>query len=442
MLGQPKDIKTNPATRQFLWKMINRCPVDVDFYKRKANYDPHVLQLSANIYELGCLPRKYEKVNVNDADKRCKTVEKNYNEECEEEMWSTFIICYNSKLEGDDERIELKNKENGFGKKCKKPRQHAIEMSVCARRKSFERDNNRNEYKIGYNVYSKIGFSFTHKSFSFQNSVTITGLINKTNGFMKPPSKDNATFTIFTIKLGNEDTHFATLTGIDGKKLDYGSSAKYKINLLFSKRDGYKENSFQMIAEGNEAISLLGLDMELWIPSKSCYLTLKLDGFKFHTTTSHCDLFFTNQNFNSNRIEIWTILTNLACNSEEAKNQRLSGIEESDICVYKSDETNKMRDWNSVNLTICYYTKFGKQIKNNPKSDYAKACKTYEDDDEFGKHGIEFRVYATRIDFKRLEEEYWVKFGVDVVIGFSFSDKTFVFILSFDFCNNSRKIIM
>nr|CAD2192141.1 unnamed protein product [Meloidogyne enterolobii] len=86
-----------------------------------------------------------------------------------------------------------------------------------------------------------------------------------------------------------------------------------------------------------------------------------------------------------------------------------------------------MRDWNSVNLTICYYTKFGKQIKNNPKSDYAKACKTYEDDDEFGKHGIEFRIYATRIDFKRLEEEYWVKFGVDVVIGFSFSDKTIEF---------------
>jgi len=22
-------------------------------------------------------------------------------------MWSTFIICYNSKLEGDDERIEV-----------------------------------------------------------------------------------------------------------------------------------------------------------------------------------------------------------------------------------------------------------------------------------------------------------------------------------------------
>ena len=67
---------------------------------------------------------------------------------------------------------------------------------------------------------------------------------------MEPPSKENATFTIFTLKLGNEDTHFATLAGLDGKKLDYGSSAKYRINLLFSKRDGYKENSFQMIAEG------------------------------------------------------------------------------------------------------------------------------------------------------------------------------------------------
>jgi len=87
-------------------------------------------------------------------------------------------------------------------------------------------------------------------SFSFENSVTITGLINKTNGFMEPPSKENATFTVFTIKLGNEDTFFATLTGLNGKKLDYGSSAKYRINLLFSKRDGHKENRVQMIAEG------------------------------------------------------------------------------------------------------------------------------------------------------------------------------------------------
>uniref|UniRef100_A0A915MRA0 Uncharacterized protein n=1 Tax=Meloidogyne javanica TaxID=6303 RepID=A0A915MRA0_MELJA len=132
-----------------------------DFYKRKLNYAPHVLELTANIYELGCLPRNFEKVKVNDADKLCKTLERNYNEECEEKMWSTFIICYNSKLEGDDERIELKNKEGG--NKCKKPRQHAIEMRVCARRKSFERDNDKNEYKIKYNVYSKIGFSFTHK---------------------------------------------------------------------------------------------------------------------------------------------------------------------------------------------------------------------------------------------------------------------------------------
>ncbi|CAK5054671.1 unnamed protein product [Meloidogyne enterolobii] len=67
---------------------------------------------------------------------------------------------------------------------------------------------------------------------------------------MELPSTENATFTIFTIKLGTEDTFFATLTGITGKKLDYSSSAKYRINLLFSKRDGHKENSFQMIAEG------------------------------------------------------------------------------------------------------------------------------------------------------------------------------------------------
>uniref|UniRef100_A0A915LFZ3 Decapping nuclease n=1 Tax=Meloidogyne javanica TaxID=6303 RepID=A0A915LFZ3_MELJA len=253
-------------------------------------------------------------------------------------MWSTFIICYNSKLEGDDERIELKNKENGFGINCKKPRQHAIEMRVCARRKSFERDNDRNEYKIEYN---------------------------------------------------------------------------------------------------NEAISLLGLDMELWnyfsrlydemeFPSKSCHLTLKLDGYNFHTT-SHCDVFNTNQNFVTNRFEFWASLSNLACNNAEAREQRLSGIDASETCIYQSSNLNEMRDWNSVNLTICYYTKFGKQIKNNPKSDYAKVCKTYEDDDEYGKHGIEFRIYATRIGFQRLKEEYWIKFGVNVVVGFSFTEKTIEF---------------
>jgi len=39
-------------------------------------------------------------------------------------------------------------------------------MRVCARRKSLERDNAKNEYKIEYNVYSKIGFSFTHKRYN------------------------------------------------------------------------------------------------------------------------------------------------------------------------------------------------------------------------------------------------------------------------------------
>uniref|UniRef100_A0A915NUT6 Hemimethylated DNA-binding domain-containing protein n=1 Tax=Meloidogyne floridensis TaxID=298350 RepID=A0A915NUT6_9BILA len=243
---------------------------------------------------------------------------------------------------------------------------------------------------------------------------------------MEPPSKENATFVIFTLKLGNEDTHFATLTGLEGKRLDYGSSAKYRINLLFSKRDGYKENSLQMIAEGNEAISLLGLDMELWnhmgslydemeFPSKSCHLALKLDGYKFHSTTSHC--FFANQNFITNRIEIWTVLRNLACNVDEAEKQENSGIDLSAICKYKSAETNKMRSWNSVNLTLCYYSKFGDQLKINPKSDYAKACSTNKDDDDHEKHGIEFRVYATRIGFNNFSDNYWIKFGVNVEIG-------------------------
>uniref|UniRef100_A0A915PA15 Galectin n=1 Tax=Meloidogyne floridensis TaxID=298350 RepID=A0A915PA15_9BILA len=222
--------------------------------------------------------------------------------------------------------------------------------------------------------------------YSFQNSVTITGLINKTNGFMEHPSKDNATFTVFTIKLGNEDTFFATLTGINGKKLDYGSSAKYRINLLFSKRDGHKENSFQMIAEG-APIAFICFDQSL---NKKYFLSK--------------DVFLANQNFVTNRFEFWASLRNLACNHAEATEQRLSGIEASETCKYKSGD-----------------------IKNNPKSDYAKACKTYDDDDEFGKHGIEFRIYATRIDFKRLEEEYWVEFGVNVEIGFSFSTKIIEF---------------
>uniref|UniRef100_A0A915N0P6 Uncharacterized protein n=1 Tax=Meloidogyne javanica TaxID=6303 RepID=A0A915N0P6_MELJA len=59
--------------------------------------------------------------------------------------------------------------------------------------------------------------------------------------------------------------------------------------------------------------------------------------------------------------------------------------------------------------------------------DYAKDCSKYEDNDEFGKHGIEFRVYVTRIGFERLKEEYWIKFGVNVVVGFSFSEKIIEF---------------
>uniref|UniRef100_A0A915NCH5 Uncharacterized protein n=1 Tax=Meloidogyne javanica TaxID=6303 RepID=A0A915NCH5_MELJA len=110
------------------------------------------------------------------------------------------------------------------------------------------------------------------------------------------------------------------------------------------------------------------------------------------------DIFTTNQNFVTNRFELWALLQNLACNNAEAREQRLSGIEASETC-----------------------------IKSNPKSDYAKDCSKYEDNDEFGKHGIEFRVYATRIGFERLKEEYWIKFAVNVVVGFSFSEKIIEF---------------
>uniref|UniRef100_A0A915ND19 Uncharacterized protein n=1 Tax=Meloidogyne floridensis TaxID=298350 RepID=A0A915ND19_9BILA len=96
------------------------------------------------------------------------------------------------------------------------------------------------------------------------------------------------------------------------------------------------------------------------------------------------DIFSTNQNFVTNHFELWASLEDLACNNEEAREQRLSGIDASETC-----------------------------IKNNQKSDYAKRCNKDGDDAGYEKHGIEFRVYATRVGFERLEEEYWVNFAVN-----------------------------
>jgi len=60
------------------------------------------------------------------------------------------------------------------------------------------------------------------------------------------------------------------------------------------------------------------------------------------------------------------------------------------------------------------------QLKNNPKSDYAKNCSKNGEE----KHGIEFRVYGTRVGFNQSIEDYYIEFNVAVVIGFSFSTKT------------------
>nr|CAD2195837.1 unnamed protein product [Meloidogyne enterolobii] len=43
------------------------------------------------------------------------------------------------------------------------------------------------------------------------------------------------------------------------------------------------------------------------------------------------------------------------------------------------------------------------------------------------KHGIEFRVYGTRVGFEQSIEDYYIEFNVAVIVGFSFSTKTIVF---------------
>ena len=62
------------------------------------------------------------------------------------------------------------------------------------------------------------------------------------------------------------------------------------------------------------------------------------------------------------------------------------------------------------------------KIKNNPKSDYANVCSNKG----AGMHGIEFRVFATRVGFEIFEKEerYQITFRVDVIIGFSYSEFT------------------
>jgi len=66
-------------------------------------------------------------------------------------------------------------------------------------------------------------------------------------------------------------------------------------------------------------------------------------------------MFFTNQNFVTNRIEVWGLLLDLACNTAEAKEQRLSGIEASETCKYKSGNLNGMREYVLKIINFCSY---------------------------------------------------------------------------------------
>uniref|UniRef100_A0A915NYT2 Uncharacterized protein n=1 Tax=Meloidogyne floridensis TaxID=298350 RepID=A0A915NYT2_9BILA len=236
--------------------------------------------------------------------------------------------------------------------------------------------------------------------FSFENYVNIYGLINKTNGFLESPLKENVIFPIFTIQLGTNDTMFAKLIFMNGTEKDYSQSAKFNIEL-------------------NEAISLLGLDMDIHsdekmkymsFPEPPCYVYFMFNG-KHVELDRPCDTFSNKQNFVTNRIEIRTYLSSLACNDKEANDERNAGIKKFyEICKYPTDNKSQIREY----------------LKNNPKSNYAKSCyKNTNNQQE--KHGIEFRISATRIGFNKTFDDYWITFGVNVSIGFSFSDQTIEF---------------
>nr|CAD2153000.1 unnamed protein product [Meloidogyne enterolobii] len=227
---------------------------------------------------------------------------------------------------------------------------------------------------------------------------------------------------------------FATLTDINGKEWEYASSTKFLIkDMLASKDRG--EKTLHKIAEGNEALSLLGLDMDLWnegstildtmeVPDMPCHLILKFNQNKINASRQ-CDI-LSNKPSIINQFKLKANLFNLACNTIEYRKHDNKGLKIPNyICYKKSGDENLLRDWNSSNLTLCYISKFGENIKNNPKSDFAKSCSNKGP----GRHGIEFRVFATRVGFKIFKKEgrYQITYRVDVIIGFSFSEYTIKF---------------
>nr|CAD2165150.1 unnamed protein product [Meloidogyne enterolobii] len=192
---------------------------------------------------------------------------------------------------------------------------------------------------------------------------------------------------MFTILLGTDDTLFAKLVDGNGKELfDYTPSAKFSINMLFKNETG-NEQTIQRIADG--------------------------------------DIFLNTNQSKINRFEFRTNLYDLACNINEHTEHSKKFKTQNNVCKFKSGDRNLLRDWNSANLSLCYESRLGEHIKNNPKSDYAKVCSNKGS----GMHGIEFRAYATRVGFKIFEKEerYQVTFRFDVIIGFSYSEFTIKF---------------
>uniref|UniRef100_A0A915MXT6 Uncharacterized protein n=1 Tax=Meloidogyne javanica TaxID=6303 RepID=A0A915MXT6_MELJA len=182
------------------------------------------------------------------------------------------------------------------GRKCNKPGQHGLRIRVCARRTSFTRDDVNHNYTINYKIFAKLGFTYSHKTFVIEKNETIFGSINKITKLLEPPLKKDATISIFTILLGTNDTLFAKLVDGNGKELfDYTPSAKFLISMLFKNGTG-NEKTIQKIAdEGNEALPLLGVDMEGWnegpnlldameFPDNPCHLILKFNANKINST--------------------------------------------------------------------------------------------------------------------------------------------------------------
>nr|CAD2191094.1 unnamed protein product [Meloidogyne enterolobii] len=100
MLLLSKNIQTNnDETTVLFWKYVGNCLINEDLYKKKLNNEHNILEIYANIYELGCIPEVYHKVYRKDLHKQCKEIDKEYNKDCEEGMWSKLTICYESKLD-------------------------------------------------------------------------------------------------------------------------------------------------------------------------------------------------------------------------------------------------------------------------------------------------------------------------------------------------------